>query len=83
MLTHPPRRDTVKDTHINVVNVENPGVELQTHGFGLLDWVSQLTVSLNKAVKFCYMFEFVLFKFCLNFLLRENHQKIRIKVGFS
>lgn len=37
-------------------------MELETHGFGLLDWMSKLTVSLNEATNLCYMFEFALSK---------------------
>ena len=34
-------------TYINTVNVQDLRVELQTHGFGLLDGVGQLTVRLT------------------------------------
>lgn len=34
-------------TYINIVNVKYFGVELETHGFGLLDGVSELTVRLK------------------------------------
>lgn len=82
-LIHPPRWKIEKDTHVNVVNVKNPGVELETHGFGLLDWMSKLTVSLNEATNLCYMFEFVPSQRKRDFLLRENHQKkTRKKVRF-
>lgn len=62
-------------THVDVVDVEDPGVELQPHGFGLLDWMGELTVSLNEATNLCYTFEFVLSQRKRYFLLRRNHQK--------
>lgn len=34
-------------SYINVINVQDLGVELEAHGFGLLDGVSQLTVRLK------------------------------------
>lgn len=35
-------------TYINVINVQDLGVKLEAHGFGLLDGVSQLTVCLKS-----------------------------------
>ena len=34
-------------TYINVVNIQDLGVEVKPHGLGLLDWVCQLTVCLH------------------------------------
>lgn len=48
-----------KATHVDVVDVEDPGVELQPHGLGLLDGMGELAVSLNEATNLCYTFEFV------------------------
>lgn len=37
-----------KNTYINIVNVQDLGVELKPHGFGLLNWVCKLAVGLQK-----------------------------------
>ncbi len=34
-------------SYVNVIDVQDLGAELETHGFGLLDGVSQLTVRLQ------------------------------------
>lgn len=34
-------------SYVNVIDVQDLGVELETHGFGLLNGVSQLTVRLQ------------------------------------
>lgn len=37
-----------KETYIDIVNVQDLRVELQPRGLGLLNWVSQLAVRLQK-----------------------------------
>ncbi len=38
-------------SYVNVIDVQDLGVELETHGFGLLNGVSQLTVRLQAKRK--------------------------------
>lgn len=39
---------TGKVTYVNIVNVQDTGVELEAQRLGLLDWVGQLTVGLQQ-----------------------------------
>lgn len=41
------QRSVVWETYIDIVNVQDLGVEMKSHGLGLLYWVSQLAVRLH------------------------------------